>query len=328
VRRNASIAIAVVLVAVAVAIVIGRTGLPPVAANEPGTFSFGVLGDAPYNPWEELEYRPVLRHIDAHDLAFVIHVGDIFWHPCTDQHYLKARDRLDHLHEPVIYTPGDNEWTDCWEQGSGGFAPRERLAQLRRIFFANPQRSLGRTRIALTSQGGEFLENVRWRRDGIVFATVHLVGSRNATARFPGRTAADDDEVRRRTDAAAAWTRQTFAEARATNASAVVLASQANLALGHPPNDRRRVVFEPFILTLEEEAERFGKPVLFAHGDGHVYTVDRPLIRRTTGRRLENVTRLQVPGSPEVGWVRVVVTPNAPMPFRFTKIVVPPWKYW
>jgi hypothetical protein len=68
--------------------------------------------------------------------------------------------------------------------------------------------------------------------------------------------------------------------------------------------------------------------VLLAHGDGHEYTVDQPLVRRTTGRPLGNVTRLQVPGSPAVGWVRVIVTPGSANPFAFEKHEVPRWKYW
>ena len=309
------IAILIVVVVVIVAIAIARGGLPPVARTPPGSFSFGVFGDAPYFPDEELRYPVLLRHIDAHDLAFVIHVGDIFWHPCTDEHYAEALRHFNQLHEPVIYTPGDNEWTDCWEEGSGGYAPLERLARLRQIFFANPNRSLGGHPIPLTSQGGEFVENARWSAGGVVFATVNLPGSRNATAPFPKRTAADDAAVRRRTEAAAAWTRAAFAEARAANARAVVIAFQANLGIGKA----RQRVYEPFVRTVEEEARRFARPVLLAHGDGHVYIVDHPLPEA-------NITRLQVPGSPQVGWVRVVVMPGAQ--FQFTKIVVPFWRVW
>lgn len=144
---------------------------------------------------------------------------------------------------------------------------------------------------------------------------------------FPARTEADDSASRRRTDAAASWVRETFAEARKLNASAVVLSFHANAAL-EDSDDPDRQAFEPFITAIEEEAERFARPVLLAHGDGHEYTVDQPLLRRTTGRLLENLTRLQVPGSPEVGWVRVVVTPGAENPFAFEAHVVPRWKYW
>ena len=58
------------------------------------------------------------------------------------------------------------------------------------------------------------------------------------------------------------------------------------------------------------------------------FTVDHPLVRRTTGRWLANFPRLEVPGSPAVGWVRVVVTPGAAQPFAFQPLVVPRWKFW
>ena len=50
--------------------------------------------------------------------------------------------------------------------------------------------------------------------------------------------------------------------------------------------------------------------------------------RLTTRSRLDNLTRLQVPGSYDVGWVRVTVTPGAAEPFAFELRVVPHWKYW
>src|SRR6266498_4041991 len=117
--------------------------------NPPGTFSFAVFGDAPYYPWEELQYSLVLKTLDANDLSWVISVGDIFWHPCTDEMYRTTLDGFNALRHPVVYTPGDNEWTDCWEPGSGGFAPQERLNRIRQIFFQNPTRSLGRGNLDL-----------------------------------------------------------------------------------------------------------------------------------------------------------------------------------
>jgi hypothetical protein len=269
--------------------------------------------------------------MEAHDLSWVLHVGDIFESPCTDDHYRTALHRFNGLRHPVIYTPGDNEWTDCWLPGSGGFAPRERLASLRRIFFADPRQSLGRRRAPLVTQAdhgefGAFVENVRWSHAGITFATVHLVGSRNGLRSFPGRTAADDEEVQRRTVAAAAWLRETFAEATAAGAAAVVLAFHATLGFRQPMEARRG--YEPFATALEEEVERFGKPVLAVHGDFHEFTVDHPLVRRETGRWLANFTRLEVPGSPDVGWVRVVVTPGAAQPFDFQPLIVSPWRLW
>jgi len=315
--------VAIVLIGVVVAVV-ATSGPPAPAPNPPGTFSFAVLGDAPYYVWEELQFDLVRQALDDHDLRFVLHVGDIFWRPCTDEMYRRTHGWFNGLRHPVIYTPGDNEWADCWEVGSGGFPPLDRLDRIREIFFPNPTRSLGGGSLALDSQSSreayaEFVENVRWAHEGIVFATVHLVGSEN------GRDAV---EARRRTEAAAAWVRETFADAEAQRAAAVVIGFHGNPSFERPADDPDRAVFEPFLTALEENVERFGKPVLAVHGDQHEYIVDRPLVRRSTGHRLQGFTRLQVPGSPEVGWVRVVVTPGGRPPFAFEEHVVPRWKYW
>jgi hypothetical protein len=305
-------------VALILAAAIFRTrGLDVPKPNPEGAFSFAVMGDAPYYWWEELRFRLVLRDLDAHDLTSVISIGDIFWRPCTDEMYQRTREKFNGLRHPVVYTPGDNEWFDCWERGSGGFAPQERLARLREIFFSPPTQSLGGRKIALASQP-ELVENVRWTGNGLVFATVHLIGSANGMKRFPARTALDDEASRRRTEAAAAWTRETFSAAKASNASAVVIAFHGN-PFDEEPKDRER--FQPFFTTLQQEAKQFQRPVLVIHGDDHTFTVDRPLT-------LANLTRLEVPGSPDVGWVRVTVTPTARDPFAFEKHLIPQWKYW
>lgn len=307
---------------------------PPDPAPAPeGTFSFAALGDCPYYPWEELQFRLVLDSLDEHDLAWVLHVGDIFWRPCSEANYRKSLEHMNGIGHPVVYTPGDNEWTDCWEPGSGEYAPLTRLEKIREIFFASPRQSLGGVSLPLTTQAddavySDFVENARWTHENIVFATVHMVGTWNGKARFPGRTAEDDGYAERRTEAASAWIRETFAEAGTIEADAVVLAFHANPGFEEPVDDPYRRTYEPFLTALEEETEAFGKPVLIIQGDDHEYLVDQPLHRRTTGNLLENLTRLQVPGSPRVGWVRVTVTPGTPPRFDFEKNVIPPWKYW
>jgi hypothetical protein len=313
-RRGIGIA-ALFLILVA-ALFLAR-GLDPPRPNPPGVFSFGVMGDAPYSWLEELRFRLVLKDIDAHDLASVVSIGDIFWRPCSDDMYRRTREQFNGLRHPVVYTPGDNEWFDCWEPSSGAFMPQERLARLREIFFNPSTQSLGGRRITLISQP-DLVENVRWTEYGVAFATVHLIGSANGMRPFPARTSADDAAARRRTEAAATWIRESFGAAKTSNASAVVIALHGNV-FDEEPKDREP--FQPFLIALEEEVERFKRPVLVTHGDEHVFTVDQPL-------KLANLTRLEVPGSPQVGWVRVTVTPGARNPFAFEKHVIPRWKYW
>ena len=306
---------------------------PRILPVPPGTFAFAALGDAPYYPWEDIKYNVVLKDLNAQDLAFIIHVGDIIWHPCSDDLYRHVLKRFNHLRHAVIYTPGDNEWTDCWEEGSGSFRPLERLQRLRQVFFTPPGQSVGGTSISLETQGQdrsfpEFVENTRWVEHGLLFACVNLPGSRNARDPFPGRTNTDDDAADRRTAADVAWLKGTFAEATARDAQAVIIAFHADAGLENPTDDAYRQAYDPFLEILENETAHFGKPVLVIHGDHHEFRVDHPLTQRSTGRRLDNFTRLEVPGSPRVGWVRVIVTPGSDIPFRFEAHVLPAWKYW
>jgi hypothetical protein len=321
------IPVAALLVALAIA------SVPPTRrANQQGTFSFAALGDAPYSTLDERQYPVTLADIDRHDLGFVVHVGDIMAGRCTDDRYRKSLDWFNGLRHPVIYTPGDNEWSDCGYRGGGSFAI-DRLQRLRQLFFSNPPRTLGGRQLPLISQAaqpgfGELVENQRWQHQGIIFATVHIVGSRNGLGPRNGPALSDPAEVGRRTEAAAAWVRDTFAGARGSGAPAVVIVFHAFPFFEQAAGDQARQPFEPFLLALEEEVERFARPVLAVHGDFHDYTVDQPMVRRTTGRRLTNFTRLQVPGSPDVGWVRVVVSPGAAVPFSFESRVVPRWRFW
>jgi len=305
---------------------------PPPPAVPPGAFAFAALGDAPYSALEDIRFGHVMRQLDQANLSFIIHVGDIFWYPCSDEHYRKRLDQFRRLRHPLVYTPGDNEWTDCHERIAGSYGPLDRLTRLRAIFFASPESSLGTPPLPLAVQAAdtawsEFVEHVRWVHERVVFFTVHLVGG-NGLEPFPGRSVRDDEESARRTAAAAAWTRASFAVADSLGAAAVVLALHANMALEEPADDAYRRRYEPFLETLEAAVERFAGPVLLIHGDDHEFVVDHPLVRRTTGQVLENLTRLEVPGSPAVGWVQVVVDAAAATPFSFASRVVPRWTVW
>jgi hypothetical protein len=320
-----------VVVAAFTSLVISTSGPPAPAVNPPGTFAFGALGDAPYYPWEDWRYPLMLRDMDGNDLAFAIHVGDIFWRPCSDDRYERSLRWFNDLKHPLIYVPGDNEWADCWTDQEGGFDPRDRLAHLRRTMFPRPAVSLGRQTLPLETQSAspalaEFVEHARWSQSGLVFATIHIVGSGNFTEPFPGRTAADDQESRRRLEAALAWLRETFAHAKSQSATAVVIAFHADPGFDWPAASQ--APFRPLLDALEDEATAFGKPVLLIHGDSHDFTTDHPLTARGTRQSTAHVTRLEVPGSPLVGWVRVVVTPGAAPSFAFEQRLVPRWKYW
>lgn len=302
---------------------------PPAPDAVPAdSFAFGVFGDGPYRAWENGRFRRLIADVNRSDLEWLVHVGDILWFPCSDDAFQDRLASLNSVDHPVIYTPGDNEWTDCHEEIAGGYDPLDRLAALRTIFFSDPQRSLGRRSMRLRSQAedptyGEFVENARWTLGGFVFTTIHLVGADNGLRDFPGRTSAYDDEVERRTEAAIQWLDEAFAAAQQMSAKGVVLALHGNPGFDDPEPRRG---YERFVRRLEEQVAAVSFQVLLIHGDTHDQRVDRPL-RDEAGRVYDNFTRLETFGSPDIGWVRVVVDTVAGRITRYEPSRMPGW-WW
>jgi hypothetical protein len=91
---------------------------------------------------------------------------------------------------PFVYTPGDNEWTDCHKtkEFSSG-APLNELAAVRNLFFPYPGSTLGGRKKHVSTQATEFdrkhpgdaqfVENVMWEQGRVVFVTLNLPGSNN-----------------------------------------------------------------------------------------------------------------------------------------------------
>jgi len=304
-RRRPTLVLLVALAACALS-----CSLPESRPLPPNSFAFAVFGDGPYRIWETNRFRNVIKDINRADVAWLIHVGDLFWYPCSDGNYRRSVKAINSVQCPVVYTPGDNEWADCYDMIAGSYAPLERLGFLRRTFFPRPGRTLGAHTMGVTTQGenpawSEFVENVRWVRGGFVFATMHMVGSDNALESYAERAHESDTEVKRRTDAGIAWMEETFALAMADSLSGIVLAMHGDP--GVSSEMPTTTGYGAFVHRMEVLVKEFGRPVLLIHGDSHIQRLDKPLLLGPREERLANFTRLETFGSPDIGWVRVVV---------------------
>lgn len=290
-------------------------------------FHFVALGDLPYGPHDQAgpPYRALIAAINRDQPAFSIHVGDIKAGStlCSDEEFERQRAHFALFEAGVVYTPGDNEWTDCHRPSNGRYDPLERLQTLRRLFYA-PSRSLGRAPLPVENQSSlmpghaDYIENQRWFHDGVLFLTLHVVGSNNnLDARRPQTL----PEFRAREAANIAWLRAGFALARARSAQAMVVAMQANpLGLINlsgtvaAPSGFHGIVGK----TLLPLASDWGRPVLLVHGDTHRFRFDRPFWFQ--GQPLQTLMRLEVPGDGDVRAVRVDIDTRQSWPFSVRSI--------
>ena len=258
-------------------------------------FSFAAFGDVPYHSGEEPQLVAMIAEMNREPLAFALHVGDFksAQSECSDALFRERRESFALSHHAFVFIPGDNEWIDCARAHWAPRDPLERLAKLRELFFSSDS-TLGQAPFPVERQAQRgYPEHLRWRVENVVFATLNVPGPSN-NSQMP-------QESKPRTAALLDWVREAFRIARARKAPAVVLALQANIWAGSS-------AYSPILATLAEEAQKYSGQVLVIHGDTHWYRHDQPLVDPRSGKKVENVSRLEVYGSPFVNWVHVTVT--------------------
>lgn len=279
-------------------------------------FEFIAFGDMPYHlPEDYARFENLIKQVNHEKSVFSVHVGDIKSGstPCSDEYFAKIHAYFETFSKPMIYTPGDNEWTDCNREAAGAYDPLERLALLRKMFFEGGQ-SFGKKKIPLYSQSlnpefSRYVENVAWEHGGIQFATIHLVGTSN---NFRGT---DNTEYIEREKANLAWLDEIFR--KAANKKGVVFFTQADMFYG----GKIVPVFKGICDKLSELSRTYGKPVLWVNGDSHHFIVDKPLMNPDKRTTIMNFTRLQVFGDADIASVLIKVNSRSKQLFSFEELL-------
>jgi hypothetical protein len=322
----------------------------PVKAKTPGlgTYSFGLWGDLPYSPLQATVGVPnLIADMNSQELAFTAHDGDLKAGSgvCTDFIYNQALGYFNSLRAPAIFTPGDNDWTDC--DRTSGYNSLVQLDKERRLFFSTNY-TMGQTKLVQEVQTDPLclgvsgnvpcVENRRWSVGGVTFVTLNIQGSCNNLC----DTDPDPNEYAARNHANIVWLQQTFAEARTLGAAAVMIISQADPGWDDsdvtraPTRDPKTLAeddgnpdgFQEFLLALRDEVVAFGKPVAYVHGDSHYFRIDKPF-QDANGRRIQNFSRVetfgdhQENGNNDVNWLKVTVDTSSREVFSYQPQIVP-----
>jgi hypothetical protein len=295
----------------------------PCNSNSANQLTLAVYGDAPYgtSPTDTAEFEATPAFIDSINrdpkVDLVVHVGDIHSGKqyCTEEYDRSVYDLWRRFKDPLVYTPGDNEWTDCHKKAEGGGTynadsgvidyvldadgypvdydggdPIANLELIRFIFFSQPGYTLGSQKKRVLSQANafdpahpsdaEYVENVRWEQSKVLFVTINLPGGSNNDMDVwygaPTEAAVQKAERERRTGADIRWLDAAFAQANADGAEAVLIAAQADM-WDPEKGAEHQAGYEPIVAEIASLTTDSGKPVLMFNGDSHVFQSGNPL---------------------------------------------------
>ncbi len=311
--------------------------------RDDGKFSFALWGDMPYaKNGDDPKIPALIADINANHVKFSIFDGDLKdgSSVCDDGQYYSAIDRFNSFTAPMVYVPGDNEWTDCHRTNNGGYNNLERLNFVRATLFSS-DKSFGQRKLRLEHQGplgGLYVENTRWSYGPVVFVGLNIPGSNNnkvnsdsectkKSARTLQDCSDDNAEYIARDAANIAFMHESFEKAKAQHARGVMLVIQADPSFDLPEtesfNERTQPGYDGydnFLAALTNETNSFAGQVVLVHGDTHFFKLDKPLVDQA--HLIKNFTRLETFGSPNVHWVKVTVDGHNPNVFSFEPMMV------
>jgi len=291
-----------------------------------GSFKFIAFGDMPYSqPSDFPRLERLIDTINADKPAFSIFLGDTKSgeSPCTNEHVQKMTAYFNSFKTPLIYSIGDNEWTDCHRSMAGGYNPIERLSYIRENQFSNNQ-SFGKLKLTLIRQAdvmkkfSKYVENALWVKDKFLFVSLHIPGSNNNL----GRNQESDEEYILRNEANLAWIKNAFELSAEKGYAAIVFAFQADIFYSPEFATDSNSGYRDTITQFRVLSEKVSTPILLVHGDSHRLKIDQPLYG-SNKKIIETVYRLEVMGADEMQAVEIEVDDHVSSPFRFRPLLIP-----
>lgn len=289
------------------------------------SFKFIALGDMPYKQATDFpKFERLIKYINSENPSFSIFVGDTKSGstPCTNEHAQKMSGYFNSFKNPLIYSIGDNEWTDCHRILAGEYDPLERLDHIRKTQFQQ-RTSFGKAKLRLIRQAdlmpaySQFVENSSWVKNNVLFVSLHITGSNNNL----GYTEESKQEYVLRNEANLAWIRYAYQQAKDKKYAAMIFAFQADLFYSPELATSSSSGYKDSLGLFRQLSEKVSTPVLLIHGDSHRLKIDQPLYG-SNQRIIETVYRLQVMGADQMQGIEIGVDNQASSPFSFRPILI------
>ncbi len=268
----------------------GQGGSAGTGDGPPEPLVFSVMGDVPYS-LQDIVLLPeqISQHNAQSSARFMVHLGDIKGGSagCFDAVYSNVSSILLELVAPCFVIVGDNDWNDC-DSGGVGPSPAEAWDLWNSYFLRFETNWPTAPRAAHQT---ERPENFAWVEEQVLLVGITLPGGRVHDAEEWSDFLKDDVD----------WVEAQLA-LHADDVYAMVLFAHASPTSNH----------DPFMIPFRAAAAAFGKPVLFMHGDGHVWVDDRPWPEAY-------IRRIQVDQGGSADPLEVTVTPMQSDPFTLDR---------
>ena len=319
--------------------------------DESTSMAFIAYGDLPYKDNDYSLYESLIKNINASEPSLIIHIGDAHNEDsCSDKNIDRMRDYMNDFNAPVLYTPGDNDWTDCAKYSD--FDPIERLNYLRQTHYSSSV-TLGVQPLPVFDQNESgYPENIRFTKDNIGFITLHVVGSYN------NMITSDSEKMKEfsaRNKANLIWLKESFKILDNTDAIVVALHAsmfERRLSLrkfaSKIKKDKKlllsfktyriisvgviqklRSIFKvldyKFALpfrdigeSIQKNSSDFKKPVLLLHGDTHIHRKYQPF-----KKDYPYLHAIETYGSPDIKAIEITIRPKSKDPFKIERVFNP-----
>ncbi|MAQ99852.1 MAG: hypothetical protein CMI00_04860 [Oceanospirillaceae bacterium] len=255
--------------------------------------SFVVVGDMPYSTAEEDALNgPIFAAIQTSKTPLLIHVGDIKsgGDSCSKTFFeMRHRQLLNLLPGRTVYTPGDNEWTDCDRLTlTHPVSELEMLDEVRQQIVRDMPDYPADWH--LRTQPG-YPENSLWQLHNTQFVTLHQTGTSNGRVQILKSDEADTlNQVAARDSANLSWLTLAFENARNSAADALIVSHHADItqvkykdvacSSGNPRECDPYLAYRQRLSELAadfKDASGQLKPVLVIHGDTHEYCMAKDM---------------------------------------------------
>jgi predicted phosphodiesterase len=252
---------------------------------------FYVTGDTPYSQTDMDLLKTHLAEISKNkDAKFIIHLGDIkdSVSPCLEKNYKDVSALLLTSKKPVLIIPGDNEYNDCenpalaWDHWSHYCLPiNKRFQSTLKLSFQEKRP-----------------ENFSFIYQRVLFIGINLVGGRIHNG-AEWETRLNENE---------AWLNETVSKSGSKVDSLVLFAH----AITTSTLDQGVFISShaAFTNAFCKVAREFKKPVLYIHGDGHIWIQDQPWPEK-------NIWRVQVMQGGNEDPLMIKIVRNQSNPFLY-----------